>query len=90
MMRSLLIGLLGAAVLAACATTPGARASHATAASVPPGWCSTASGKPLRPGSSGCDSLTRTYSGEQLRRTGMTDAAHALGMLDPEVTVRGQ
>lgn len=87
MNRLLVIGMLSAAALAGCATTP----SHTsrTASAIPPGWCSTADGKALRPGSSGCNSLTRTYSGEQMRATGMTDAAHALQMLDPSITVHG-
>ncbi len=87
MNRALIIGILSVAALAACSTTP----HHAsrTAAAIPPGWCSTADGKALRPGSSGCNALTRTYSGEQMRGTGMTDAAHALQMLDPSITVHG-
>jgi hypothetical protein len=88
MIRALIIGILSAGTLAACSTTPSHPASR-TAQAIPPGWCSTADGKALRPGSPGCDSLTRTYSGEQMRRTGMTDAAHALQMLDPSITVRG-
>ena len=91
MIRALVIGILSATALAACSTTPSHPAHPAarTASAVPPGWCAKADGTPLRPGSAGCDSLTRSYSGEQLRRTGMTDAGHALQMLDPEVTVRG-
>ncbi|HEX5458818.1 MAG TPA: hypothetical protein VFX20_02520 [Steroidobacteraceae bacterium] len=88
MMRALIIGILSAGALAACSTTPSRPVSH-TAAAIPQGWCSTADGKALRPGSSQCNSLNRSYSGEQLRRTGMTDAAHALQMLDPSITVHG-
>ena len=85
MIRALIIGILSAAALAACATTP----SHRTAAAIPPGWCATADGTALRPGSPDCNSLTKTYSGEQLRQTGFTDVGHALQMLDPDVTVHG-
>lgn len=88
MIRALLIGILSAAALAACATTPSQPASP-TASTIPPGWCSTADGEALRPGSAGCNSLTRSFSGEQMRQTGMTDAAHALQMLDPSVTAHG-
>ncbi|MDE2261392.1 MAG: hypothetical protein KGL45_02595 [Gammaproteobacteria bacterium] len=88
MTRALIIGILSAAALAACSTTPSQPASR-TASAIAPGWCSTADGKALRPGSSECNSITRRYSGEQLRSTGMTDAAHALQMLDPSVTVHG-
>lgn len=88
MSRALIIGILSLGALAACATSPSHPAVH-TAAAVPPGWCAKADGTPLKPGSPGCNSLTKTYSGEQLRQTGFTDAAHALQMLDPDVTVHG-
>ena len=88
MIRALLIGILSAAALAACSTTPSRPASRAASA-IPQGWCSTADGKAQRPGSSHCNSVTRSYSGEQLRQTGMTDAGHALQMLDSSVTVHG-
>jgi len=91
MIRALIIGILSAGALAACSTTPSHPAHRAarTASAVPPGWCAKADGTPLRPGSDGCNAMTRSYSGEQLRRTGMTDVGHALQMLDPEVTVHG-
>jgi hypothetical protein len=89
MNRTLIIGILSAGALAACSTTPSHPAVH-TAAAVPAGWCSRADDTLLKPGSPGCDSLNKTYSGEQLRQTGFTDVAHALQMLDPEVTIRGQ
>lgn len=88
MMRALIIGILSAAALGACSTTPSHPAGHATAL-IPLGWCSTADGKAVRPGSKNCDMLTRSYSGTQLQQTGRTDVAHALQMLDPSITVRG-
>jgi hypothetical protein len=88
MIRALIIGIFSAGALAACASTPSHTAAR-TASAIPPGWCSTTGGKALRPGSSGCDSMTRTYSGRQLRATGMTNAALALQMLDPSVTAVG-
>jgi hypothetical protein len=89
MNRALIIGILSAGALAACSTTPSHPAVH-TAAAVPAGWCARADDTPLKPGSPGCNSVNKTYSGEQLRQTGFTDVAHALQMLDPEVTIRGQ
>jgi hypothetical protein len=89
MNRTLIIGILSAGALAACSTTPSHPAVH-TAAAVPAGWCARADDTPLKPGSPGCNSLNKTYSGEQLRQTGFTDVAHALQMLDPDVTIRGQ
>lgn len=88
MMRALIIGILSAGALGACSTTPSHPAGR-TAALIPPGWCSTADGKAVRPGAKNCDLLTRSYSGVQLQQTGRTDAAHALQMLDPSITVRG-
>lgn len=87
MIRSLVIGILSVAALTACATSLSRPAARTASAHIPPGWCATADGKALRPGSIGCDSLTRTYSGEQLRATGMTRVGDALRMLDPDVTV---
>ncbi|HEX4268865.1 MAG TPA: hypothetical protein VHY36_13330 [Steroidobacteraceae bacterium] len=86
MNRALIIGILSAGALAACSTTP-SHPAVPTAAAVPAGWCAKADGTPLRPGSPGCNSVTKTYSGEQLQQTGFTDLAHALQMLDPDVTV---
>ena len=65
--------------LAACAsTTPTARTAAAdcgqnTTASRIPNRCST--------------SPVRTYSQEDVERTGQTDVANALQMLDPSITV---
>ncbi|MFZ0551813.1 MAG: hypothetical protein WAU49_14880 [Steroidobacteraceae bacterium] len=88
MNRALIIGMLSVGALAACSTTPSQPAVR-TAAAIPAGWCAKADGTPLQPGSPGCNSVTKTYSGEQLRQTGFTDVGHALQMLDPEVTIRG-
>ncbi len=88
MNRALIIGILSVGALAACSTTPSHPAVK-TAAAVPAGWCAKADGTPIRPGSPGCNSVTKTYSGEQLQQTGFTDVAHALQMLDPDVQVRG-
>jgi hypothetical protein len=88
MIRALIIGIFSAGALGACASTPSHTAVR-TASAIPPGWCSTTGGKAVRPGASGCDSMTRTFSGKQLRETGMTNAALALQMLDPSVTAVG-
>ena len=84
MIRALIIGILSAGAVAACSTTPSQPASR-TASTLSPGRCITADGKAIPPG--GCTSETRSYSNEQLQETGKTDAAHALQMLDPAVTV---
>jgi hypothetical protein len=78
MIRALLIGILSAGALAACAATP---PPVKTAAAHTP-VCSRV---PQATGS--CTSEVSTYSSKQLRQTGETDPAHALRMLDPTVTV---
>jgi hypothetical protein len=88
MNRALIIGILSVGALAACSTTPSHPAVK-TAAAVPAGWCAKADDTPIRPGAPGCNSMTKTYSGDQLQQTGFTDVAHALQMLDPDVQVRG-
>jgi len=88
MIRPLIIGILSVGALAACSTAP-SRPAARTASVIPPGWCAKADGTPLKPGSPGCNSVSKTYSGEQLRQTGFTDVGHALQMLDPDVTVHG-
>ena len=88
MLRPLIIGILSVGALAACSTTPSHPAVHAASA-VQPGWCARADGTAVKPGSPDCNSLTKTYSGEQLRQTGYTDVGHALQMLDPDVQVHG-
>jgi len=88
MIRALIIGILSTGALAACSTTP-SHPSARTAATYPPGWCSTADGKAVKPGMARCDTVYRTYSGEQLKQTGRTDTARALQMLDPSIRASG-
>jgi hypothetical protein len=88
MYRALIIGILSAGAVAACATTSSQPAVH-TAAAIPPGWCAKADGTALKPGSPGCTAATKTYSGDQLQQTGAVDVGHALELLDPDVTIHG-
>jgi hypothetical protein len=86
MIRALIIGILSAGAFAACSTTPSHPASR-MAAAVPASECSTAGDhQATRLGTGACTSEVRSYSAEELRRTGKLDAAHALQMLDPAVT----
>jgi hypothetical protein len=78
MTRALVIGILSAGALAACAATP----PPVKTAAVRPAVCSRV---PQETGS--CIQEVSTYSGTQLRQTGQTDTAHALKMLDPSVTI---
>jgi hypothetical protein len=86
MIRAFIIGILSAGAIAACSTTPSHPPSR-TASTLSPGPCSTAAAQATPRG--GCTSEVRSYSNEQLQETGKTDAAHALQMLNPAVTVHG-
>ena len=70
--------------LAACASThPTARTAAAQTGATSCGQNSTASRIPNQ-----CSaSPVRTYSQEDVQRTGQTDVANALQMLDPSITV---
>jgi hypothetical protein len=86
MIRALSIGILSAAALIACSTTP-SHPSSRTAAAISPASCSAAGAEAMRPGLNACTAEVHTYSGKEIRQTGKTDVAHALQMLDPSVTV---
>jgi hypothetical protein len=74
--------LCATATLAACATTtPTTPAARTAAVQCPQD--STASRIPNRCSSS----PVRTYSQDDVQRTGQTDVANALQMLDPSITV---
>lgn len=87
MLRTLLISTLVSACLAACASSPSSTSTASAKNTVPPNCIrDTGSRLPAKP--PGCQNLPgRTYSQTDIERTGQTDAASALGMLDPSVTV---
>jgi hypothetical protein len=84
MYKSLLPGACVLALLAGCATAPRnpapVKAANANATLNCP-----ATGSRVAVGT--CGMAGRSYSGEQLERTGATDPAHALSLLDPSITV---
>jgi hypothetical protein len=89
MLRSLLTGICLAASLAACTSAPSTRADAKSAAAVAETQrtsCPKETGTrlPLPPGE--CAGFGRSYSSEDVDRTGQTDAAAALRMLDPSIT----
>jgi hypothetical protein len=49
--------------------------------------CLTDTGSRLAFGKSNCRAYGRSYSNADIERTGSTDAATALGLLDPSITV---
>jgi hypothetical protein len=89
MLRSLLIGVCLAASLAACTSAPSARADAKDAARVAETQqtpCLKETGTRLPPVPGQCAGFGRSYSSEDIHRTGQTDAAAALRLLDPSIT----
>jgi hypothetical protein len=85
MFKNLLICAVVSASAIACSTTTPGRPDSRTAAAAP---CpqDTASRIPMRPGE--CSIAPgRTYSNEEVERTGQTNVGDALQMLDPSITV---
>ena len=87
MFKNLLICAVVSASAIACSTTAPSRPDSRTAATTTP--CpqqNTASRIPMRPGE--CSTVPgRTYSNEEVERTGQTNVGDALQMLDPSITV---
>jgi len=85
MFKNLLICAVVSASVIGCSTTTPARPDSRTAAAAS---CpqNTASRIPMRPGD--CSSTPgRTYSNEEIERTGQTNVGEALQMLDPSISV---
>ncbi len=87
MLRTLLISTLVSACLVGCESTPSNTSTASAKNAVPPNCIrDTGTRLPARP--PGCQDLPgRSYSQTDIDRTGQTDAASALQMLDPSVTV---
>ncbi len=78
MIQALIIGILSAAAVAACAASPGpvkTAAAHSPVCSRVP------------QATHSCISEVNSYSGKALRQTGKTETGQALQMLDPSVTI---
>jgi hypothetical protein len=88
MLRSLLSGACLAALLAGCSTAPATRAdtkAAATATGAP--TCLTETGTRLAPRPGECAGFGRSFSNEDIDRTGRVgDVGAALQMLDPSIT----
>jgi hypothetical protein len=72
-------------VLFGCATTPQNSKPTATAAMKDPN-CLTETGSRIS-ANSNCRGFGRSYSHDDIDRTGQTDAASALALMDPSITV---
>jgi len=75
----------GMTLFGCATTTPNANAKPATAAVSKDPTCLTDTGSRI-PGSK-CRGYGRSYSNEDIDRTGQTNAADALALLDPSITV---
>jgi hypothetical protein len=81
------VAAIGSALIAACATTathvaPKAGASEAAAEN---SACLSQTGSRI-PGAT-CSEIGRSYSSDDINRTGSTTAGEALPLLDPSITV---
>jgi len=89
MIKSLALCAVVATSAVACSTTsPPSSETRTAAAAAPAQACvpETASRLPMRPGA--CSSVPgRSYSNEDIERTGQTNVGDALGLLDPSITV---
>jgi hypothetical protein len=76
-------------ILCGCATTsPNSTSKQpASAAAVKDPNCLTDTGSRISEGKANCRGYGRSYSDEDISRTGKTSAADALGLLDPSITV---
>jgi hypothetical protein len=91
MRKKYLIGAGLSLCVAACASTPsgpGAATSGAAAAPrLPSVGCVSSTATRISPGE--CAGFGRTWTDQDIRTTGATNAGQALRLLDPSVTVTG-
>ncbi|MGH8137300.1 MAG: hypothetical protein ACREVV_03780 [Steroidobacteraceae bacterium] len=89
MFRALLICTVASACAVACTSTPSSPDARAASASnTVPITCIRDSGSRIPANPQGCQDVAgRSYSHEDIDRTGQTDVGNALRMLDPSVTV---
>jgi hypothetical protein len=77
--------IISGLVLFGCAATPQSKPA-ATAAMNDPN-CLTETGSRVSAGKAACRGFGRSYSHDDIDRTGLTNAADALATLDPSITV---
>lgn len=94
MWKKYLIGAGLSLCVAACASTPsspGAATSDAAAApNLPPAGCVSSSATRIPTSAAECAAFGRAWTDQDIKTTGATDAAQALRLLDPSVTVTGR
>ena len=74
-------------ILCGCATSTSNPKQPASAAVVSDPNCLTETGSRISAGKSNCRGFGRSYTNDDISRTGQTSAADALVLLDPSITV---
>jgi hypothetical protein len=74
-------------VLFGCATTPQNQSKPAATAATKDSNCLSETGSRITPDKPGCRGYGRSYSDQDIQRTGSTNAGDALSLLDPSITV---
>ncbi len=74
-------------VLFGCATTPQNPSKPATTAAMKDSNCLNDTGSRLPAAKPGCRGYGRSYTDEDIQRTGLTNVGDALSLLDPSITV---
>ena len=87
MLNKVLIGAAAAVWLAACAGNPSTTGTAAPKMATTAG-CVANTGSRIPPGPNDCAAVGHTLSQDDMRRTGSTDVAGALPLLDPRVSVK--
>jgi hypothetical protein len=87
MLRSLLAGACFLGLLSACATGHDQRSASAAAPDHGP-MCVSATGERMPAKSGSCSVYGRSWSREDLERSGQPDVGQALQQIDPSVTVQ--
>jgi hypothetical protein len=85
-MRFVGVIVAGIALFGCATTTPNANSKPAAAVVKDPS-CLTDTGSRISGGPSKCRGFGRSYSNEDIERTGQTSAADALALVDPSITV---
>jgi len=77
----------GVALFGCATTTDNAKSKPATAAVVKDPTCLTETGSRVSSGPAKCRGFGRSYSSDDIQRTGSTSAGDALALLDSSITV---
>jgi hypothetical protein len=86
-MRIAVLIIAGASLFGCATTADNAKSKPAVSAAAQDPNCLTDTGSRIAAGTSKCRGFGRSYSGTDIDRTGQTNAADALGLLDPSITV---